>query len=328
MPMMLVRCLLMASFLLATLLSPQADAHEVRPAYLQLAEQGDGSWTVIWKQPLLEGRQLPLTPSFAPACELESSRPPEFAGTSTLAHYTARCPLHEAHLTIDGLSATLTDVLVRVDRADGSTANHLLRSSSPSTDLSRETPSAGSYLILGIEHLLFGIDHVLFVVGLVLLIPGRLDLLKTITAFTVAHSITLAMSVLDLVRLPQAPVEAIIALSILFLARELLVPAERRSILTRARPWIMALVFGLLHGFGFAGVLAEIGLPKDQLALSLLLFNVGIEVGQVLVILVMLLLMRGLTRLTASGLPQTAYVWVMGCVAGMWTLDRMSAIFL
>ncbi len=321
---MLVRLLLITVFLLAS----TAYAHEVRPAYLALAEQGDGSWTVMWKQPLLEGRQLPLTPTFVPACKLESSRPPEFAGTATLMYYTAHCPLHEARLTIDGLSATLTDVLVRVDRADGSTANHLLRSSSPSVDLSSQTPSATSYLILGIEHLLFGIDHVLFVVGLVLLIPGRLDLLKTITAFTVAHSITLALSVLELVRVPQAPVEAIIALSILFLARELAMPADRRSVLTRARPWIMAMLFGLLHGFGFAGVLAEIGLPRDQLALSLFLFNVGIEVGQLVVILVMLLLVRGLSRLTASRMPQTAYVWVMGCVAGMWTLDRLTGIFL
>ena len=321
---MLVRCLLIAS----SLLGSQAHAHEVRPAYLQLTEQGDGSWTVMWKQALLEGRQLPLTPSFSPACELESSRAPEFAGTATLMHYTARCPLHEARLTIDGLSATLTDVLVRVDRADGSTVNHLLRSSSPSVDLGNQAPSAGSYLILGIEHLLFGIDHVLFVVGLVFLIPGRLNLLKTITAFMVAHSITLALSVLELVRVPQAPVEAVIALSILFLARELAMPPDQRSFLTRARPWIMAILFGLLHGFGFAGVLAEIGLPRDQLARSLFLFNVGIEVGQLLVILAMLLLLRGMTRLTASPIPQTAYVWMMGCVAGMWTLDRISEIFL
>jgi len=310
------------------MLAAQAHAHEVRPAYLQLTERGDASWDVMWKQPVLEGRQLPLSPSFTPACKLESSRPPEFSGNATLAHYTAHCPLNEARLTIDGLSATLTDVLVRVDRSDGSTANHLLRPSSPSIDLSVETPSAISYLVLGIEHLLFGIDHVLFVVGLVLLIPGRLDLLKTITAFTLAHSVTLALSVLELVRVPQAPVEAIIALSILFLARELAVPADRRSILTRARPWIMALLFGLLHGLGFAGVLAEIGLPRDQLALSLFLFNVGIEAGQLLVIIGMLLLVRGVTLLTSSGLPQTAYVWVMGCVAGMWTLDRISGVFL
>lgn len=319
-----VRYLLITAFMLAS----QAYAHEVRPAYLQLMEQGDGSWTVLWKQPLLEGRQLPLTPSFAPACELESSRPPEFAGTATLMHYTAHCPLHEARLTIDGLSATLTDVLVRVDRADGSTVNHLLRSSSPSVDLSVKTPSTTSYLLLGIEHLLFGLDHVLFLVGLVLLIPSRLDLLKTITAFTLAHSVTLALSVLELVRVPQAPVEAVIAVSILFLARELAMPADQRSILTRVRPWIMALLFGLLHGFGFAGVLAEIGLPRDQLALALFLFNLGIEVGQLAVILAMLLLVRGVSRLTESSAPQTAYVWVMGCVAGMWTLDRISNIFL
>ncbi len=321
------RLLLTVPFVLVILLT-QAHAHEVRPAYLALTERGDALWDVMWKQPVLEGRQLPLSPAFTPACKLVSSRPREFAGNATLEHYTAHCPLEEASLTIDGLSATLTDVLVRVDRADGSTVSHLLRPSSPSIDLRASTPSAMSYLVLGVEHLLFGIDHVLFVIGLVLLIPGRLDLLKTITAFTLAHSVTLALSVMELVRVPQAPVEAIIALSILFLARELAMPAGKRSILTRARPWIMALLFGLLHGLGFAGVLAEIGLPPDQLALSLFLFNVGIEAGQLLVIIGMLLLVGDLARLTRSPLPQTAWVWMMGCVAGMWTLDRVSGIFL
>ena len=151
-----------------------------------------------------------------------------------------------------------------------------------------------AYLWLGIEHLVFGIDHVLFVIGLVYLIPSRWALLKTVTAFTLAHSITLALSVLEVVRVPQGPVEAVIALSIVFLARELLLPAEQRSHLTGKRPWIMALLFGLLHGFGFAGALADIGLPRDQLATALLLFNVGIEVGQLMIIGALLVMLGAL----------------------------------
>jgi hypothetical protein len=157
-------------------------------------------------------------------------------------------------------------------------------------------------------------------------------LLKTITAFTVAHSITLAASVLDLVRVPQGPVEAVIALSILFLARELMAPPERRSVLTRTRPWIMAFVFGLLHGFGFAGALAEIGLPRDQLGLALLLFNVGIELGQLLIIVPVLAVIwlggRLASAATAGGARavETALVYAMGCLAAYWTIDRVVAL--
>lgn len=304
-----------------------AFAHEVRPAYLQIEEQADGTWALLWKQPVLDGRQLPLAPVFEPACELRPSGPDEFTGTARLARFTTDCDLTASTLTIQGLSATLTDVMVRIDRKGGETTNHLLRPEKPSVDLADPTPAATAYLWLGIEHLLFGIDHVLFVIGLVLFIPGRMDLLKTITAFTLAHSVTLALSVLDIVSVPQAPVEAIIALSILFLARELVIAPEKRSVLTRSRPWIMALLFGLLHGLGFAGVLMEIGLPREQLAASLFLFNVGIEVGQLIVIAIMLALLWLQSRLMQSHMPQVAYSWVMGCVAGMWTLDRIIAVF-
>ena len=320
-------CIVLASGLPGLLGFTAAAAHEVRPAFLQLAEQADGSWTLLWKQPVLEGRQLPLSPVFEPACEAVAAGPEEFTGSARLSRFTLDCDLSTTQLTIQGLSATLTDVMVRIDRADGSTVNHLLRPERPSVDLADPTPAASAYLWLGIEHLLFGIDHVLFVIGLVLFIPGRLDLIKTITAFTLAHSVTLALSVLGLVTVPQAPVEAIIALSILFLARELVVAPERRSLLTTARPWIMALLFGLLHGLGFAGVLSEIGLPRDQLAMSLLLFNVGIEAGQLIVIAVMLVLLWLQRRLTESHTPQLAYSWIMGSVAGMWTLDRVVAVF-
>ncbi|MBM4202657.1 MAG: HupE/UreJ family protein [Gammaproteobacteria bacterium] len=322
----LLWCMVLAVGVASLLDHTETTAHEVRPAFLQLAEKEDRSWTMLWKQPVLEGRQLPLSPVFEPACEAVAAGPEEFTGTARLARFTLACDPSTTVLTIQGLSATLTDVMVRIDREDGSTVNHLLRPERPSVDLADPTPAASAYLWLGIEHLLFGIDHVLFVIGLVLFIPGRLDLIKTITAFTLAHSVTLALSVLELVTVPQAPVEAIIALSILFLARELVIEPGRRSLLTTARPWIMALLFGLLHGLGFAGVLSEIGLPRDQLAMSLLLFNVGIEAGQLIVIAVMLALLWLQQRFSQSHTPELAYSWIMGSVAGMWTLDRVFAV--
>ncbi len=313
--------------IVVTLLAGTAVAHEVRPAYLQLDAQDDGTWHILWKQPVLQDRRLPIDPVFPEDCELSATQAPEFTGDALLERWSTACDLSQATIRINGLTRTLTDVMVQVRHADGASDSYLLRPESPQIDLANAAPPAFEYLWLGVEHLLFGIDHVLFVIGLVLFIPGRMDLLKTITAFTVAHSVTLALSVLDLVSVPQAPVEAIIALSILFLARELVVPEERRSALTRARPWIMALLFGLLHGLGFAGVLTEIGLPKDQLALSLLLFNVGIELGQIVVIIAVLVVMALLRALTRSRVPVSAYAWAMGCVAGMWTLERVIGVF-
>ena len=217
--------------------------------------------------------------------------------------------------------------MVEIGRLDGEKSTRLLRPNSPSLSLGDASPQVAAYLVLGLEHLVFGIDHVLFVIGLVLFIPSRWALLKTITAFTAAHSITLALSVLELVRLPQGPVEAVIALSILFLARELTMPEARRSALTRGRPWIMALLFGLLHGFGFAGALADIGLPRDQLALALFLFNIGIELGQIAIIAVLLALLWIARRIAgAFALVERGFVYFMGSLAAFWTIDRVLPI--
>ena len=316
------------SFLLCALVfALPASAHEVRPAYLQLDEQADGTWHILWKQPVLQDRRLPIDPVFPETCALTTTQAPELTGAALLERWSTDCDLSKANVRIQGLTRTLTDVMLQVRTADGESESYLLRPESPEVDLATAAPPAFEYLWLGVEHLLFGIDHVLFVIGLVLFIPGRMDLLKTITAFTIAHSITLALSVLEIVSVPQAPVEAIIALSILFLARELVLPEERRSALTRARPWIMALLFGLLHGLGFAGVLSEIGLPRDQLALSLLLFNVGIELGQIAVIIAVLVVMAALRWVLNNRVPVPAYAWAMGCVAGMWTLERVAGVF-
>ncbi len=327
---------------LALVASAPATAHEVRPAYLQIVETAPERFRVLWKQPIVQDRRLAIDPVLPNDCPPLGDPVPEVVSGALVQQWEVACPLDQGAIHISGLARTLTDAMVEVQRLDGEGLTALLRPNSPSLDLDDPTPQVAAYLWLGIEHLLFGIDHVLFVIGLVYLVPSRWALLKTITAFTLAHSITLALSVLELVQAPQRPVEAVIALSILFLARELLSPPEQRSPLTSRRPWIMALLFGLLHGFGFAGAMAEIGLPRDQLAPALLLFNVGIEVGQLMIIAALLALL-GAARWAGLRPPTTVLhgvaqpvgamhqgltwldlglIYAIGALSAYWTIDR------
>lgn len=313
---------------LLVLYSALAGAHEVRPAYLQIAEVAPQQFEVLWKQPVMADRRLPIEPVLPAQCERGRLGVPEHTGSALIESWVAECDMASGVIHISGLSSTLTDVMVRITYLDGGAVNHMLRPSSPRIDLADASPAVSAYFVLGVEHLLFGIDHILFVIGLVLFINGPWTLIKTITAFTAAHSITLALSVLELVKLPPGPVEAVIALSIVFLARELMVPEAARSRATLAAPWIMAFAFGLLHGFGFAGALADIGLPGDQLALSLLFFNLGIEAGQLAVVAVMLtggFLVRELLH-GPSLLMERGFSAAMGCVAASWTISRVVAL--
>ncbi len=327
---------------LALVAGAPAAAHEVRPAYLQIVETAPERFRVLWKQPIVQDRRLAIDPVLPNDCPPLGDPVPEVVGGALVQQWEVACPLDRGAIRISGLARTLTDAMVEVQRLDGDGLTALLRPNSPSLDLDDPTPQVAAYLWLGIEHLLFGIDHVLFVIGLVYLIPSRWALLKTITAFTLAHSVTLALSVLELVQAPQGPVEAVIALSILFLARELLSSPEQRSPLTTRRPWIMALLFGLLHGFGFAGAMAEIGLPRDQLAPALLLFNIGIEVGQLMIIAALLAFLgaarwAGLRPPTnvlhgvaqPVGAVRQGLTWLdvglihaIGILAAYWTIDR------
>lgn len=302
-----------------------AHGHEVRPAYLEITEVEQHLFDVVWKQPALADRRLAIDVALPEGCAIDTAAVPEHTGAALIERFQTRCSMRDGELGIQGLSATLTDTLVRITYLDGDVVSRLLRPASASMDLSDPTPAAGAYFALGVEHLLLGIDHILFVVGLVLFIRSPWPLVKAITAFTAAHSITLALSVLGLVRLPQGPVEAVIALSIVFLARELMLPPAARSATTQAAPWLMAFAFGLLHGFGFAGALTDIGLPRDQLAMSLLLFNLGIEAGQLAIIAVLLsgawlahqAVQRPLIPL------ERGFSAVMGCAAGFWAIDRI-----
>lgn len=307
-------------------------AHESRPAYLELTEREAGVFEIVWRRPARGDRVLALYPKLPPHCV-----PVGYKGTyvlpgSTLERWTVDCGktgLAGHALYIDGLAATLTDVLVRIALTNGSSYSQILRPNAPAFTL-KGVPStwqvSGDYFLLGVEHILGGIDHLLFVLGLLLIVRGKWLLVKTVTAFTLAHSITLAMATLGFVHVPQAPVEAVIALSILFLATELAKKRDARKGLTERYPWIVALTFGLLHGFGFAGALSEVGLPQTDIPLALLMFNVGVEAGQLLfigVVLIVLQLGKRFLERPVAWAPQAA-AYGIGGISAFWVIQRVS----
>jgi hydrogenase/urease accessory protein HupE len=340
----------LAAFLLAGLsLSERAAAHEVRPGYLSLTEREDGRFDVLFKVPASAEARLALEPRLPSACAERDPRQWELVAGATVERWTVDCgaTLEGGEVAIGGLELTLTDVLLRVDWRDGTGYSTLLRPESPSVRIGRaeasSVPAAG-FLRLGVEHILLGIDHLLFVLCLVLLVDGTRRLLLTITSFTVAHSVTLALATLGVVRVPSRPVEAAIALSIVVLAVELVHHARpsraigdapggaREESLAARRPWIVAFAFGLLHGLGFAGALAEVGLPENDIPLALFLFNVGVELGQVAFVAVVLGLVAVARRLTAGSAPALPRwaplvpVYAIGCVAAAWLLERVAAM--
>ena len=303
-------------------------AHEVRPAYLEINATGENEYSVIWKQPLLNGRPLSLQPDFPSDCARSSTRIEALGTEALIERIELQCAssLKGRIVGVSGLTKTITDVLLRAQLGNGITTT-LLRPESPTTKLGtgRSAPLA-SYLRLGIEHLLFGIDHVLFVIGLMFFLDRIGPLVKTITSFTVAHSLTLGISAIGLVRIPQAPIEAVIALSILFLATEKL--RGTTDTLVARRTWLIAFIFGLLHGFGFAGALNDIGLPRENLLLALLLFNLGVELGQLVVVGAALLVAHATSR-WFSPTPRMVWqapVYGMGAIASFWFVSRTASI--
>lgn len=314
-----------------------ASAHENLPASLILHEQSAHVFDVRWRIPQTQGKAPEVEPQFPADCAALLPATEVTAPGARLRQWQIRCDQglrSGASIAFGGLSLAMVDVVVRVQYQDGSSESHIARTREPTVDIGRaptEAPAVdqavSSYFGLGVEHILSGVDHLLFVLCLLLLVPHWLALLKTITAFTLAHSITLALSALQIVQVPQPPVEAAIALSILFLARELArkhIPQSGAG-LALQRPWAVALVFGLLHGFGFAGALAEIGLPKGDIPMALLLFNLGVEAGQVAFVAVVvgvLALLRHWHLMWprwAAPLP----VYAVGAVSGFWWLQRM-----
>jgi hypothetical protein len=310
-----------------------ASAHDVRPAYLAITEQHDGSLAIDFKQPAALAASSPLTPEFSthwtrgnPSIERQNGD----ALTRSWRIAAPRAPLAGVELGIAGLELTITDVLVRVVYADGTELTWLLKPD----DAAFVIPGAAKvglpvreYLQLGFTHIWSGVDHLLYVAGLVLLVRNRRLLVKTITGFTVAHSVSLAAATLGFVNVPSAPVEAVIALSIVYVAVELAYARAGREGLAQRAPWLVALSFGLLHGLGFAGALSEVGLPPHAIPLALALFNVGIELGQLA--FVALLLVAGAAFVRAAPVAarrlQPVPAYLIGSLASFWLIERIHA---
>lgn len=321
---------LLALLLLVLAGAGPAAAHELRPGYLELSETAPGLVSVLWKVPAAGDRRLGLYLTLPESCRTITEPVAAIDNNAYLERWQVACDpgLKGQSIAIDGLNSTLTDVLARITWADGSAEVVRLTPEQPSLVLKGAQTTlevARTYFLLGIEHILGGIDHLLFVLALMLLIREPWMLLKTITAFTLAHSITLTGAALGYLSLPQAPVEAVIALSIAFVARELILmkPGERR--LSEAHPWVVAFAFGLLHGFGFAGALEEIGLPHADVPLALFTFNLGVEAGQLIFVAGMILLYRAASMLSPRSLVplRTAVSYGIGASAMVWLITRL-----
>lgn len=328
--MMLRLCLVVAPLLLLAALP--GSAHELRPSLLEVREIQTGSYDVLWKRPALGTRTLALTLRWPAACHEPMRGQAELLPGATLERRLLACGpegLLGQRIAIDGLSSTLTDTLVRVELLDGTTQLSLVKPAQPWVDVEGPRPAAetaAAYFVLGVEHILLGLDHLLFVLGLTLIVRGPVMLVKTVTAFTVAHSITLGLATLGYVALPPAPVEAVIALSIVFVAVELIRQGRREPGLTERAPWLVAFAFGLLHGFGFAGALSEIGLPRTDIPLALLSFNAGVEAGQLLFVAAVLGVIaarNGVVRAPPVWLGRAA-AYAIGPLAAFWVIERMA----
>lgn len=312
-------------------------AHDSRPAYLELVAKDGGVFELRWKRPLFAGRAPTMELALPAACRDVLPPVSSNLGDALLERRLIDCGaagLAGEQISFPGLDRTLSDVLVRIVLADGGTFTQLAKASRPWV-LVEGVPSAWTvarqYLELGVAHILLGFDHLLFVLALLLIVRGWRRLLATVTSFTVAHSITLAAATLGLVRVPGPPVEATIALSIVFLASELIKVNRGQQSLTARAPWLVALAFGLLHGFGFAGALANVGLPRAEIPLALLTFNLGVELGQIVFVFAALAAVWALKRvrkdwptwaaqIPAYGIGSLAAFWLIERVAGIWSL--------
>lgn len=319
---------------LSILLSPSGTwAHETRPAYLEINENAPERYDVLWRTPVLAGMRLPLALRFAEgAHDVTAPAVREFPD-SLVERRVVEVPggLAGQRIDIDGLRGSITDVLARVQLLDGMSTTTLIRPSQPWLEVMAARgwfEDAGTYLRYGVEHILLGYDHLLFVFALILIVRQARVLLWTITAFTLAHSITLALSTLGLVHVPRPPVEAVIALSIVLLAGEIVRYERGKAGLTSRWPWAVACAFGLLHGFGFASALAEIGLPRSDIPLALFAFNLGVELGQIAFIAVVLALFA-LGKRIVLAVPLEPYArpvasYAIGILASFWFFERLT----
>ena len=296
-------------------------SHEFNPAHLLINETEELEYEALWMTPI---KNLGTSPelSFPKICEIEKELPFR-QGKYLSEKILLKCgeSLRGKSIQVSGLSI-LNDALVTINHFDGDRFEGLMNLKVPEIIIPKDKQVYPTgYFYLGVEHLLGGVDHVVFVLGLIFLISGFIPLLKTVTAFTLAHSITLAISVLGVFKLPSASTEALIALTIIYLAFELTKTESQIK-----RPWIMAFGFGLLHGFGFAGALSEIGIANDQLFLSLLFFNIGIEIGQLMIIPLVGLIIYVLNFINLKNQFRTLITYGIGGMGVFWFVTRIWSI--
>ena len=305
----------------------------MRPGYLELRQTGPETYDVLWKVPA-KGEDLRLGIYVElPTDTVNVTEPRVLVVNSAFCErWTVKRPagMTGGTIHIAGLNATLTDVLVRLEHLDGTAQVKRLTPSAPSFVVEatpRALAVAGTYTVLGVEHILTGIDHLLFVLALLIITGGGWKMVKTVTAFTVSHSITLTLATLGYVHIPPPPVEAAIALSIVFVAAEILRSRAGKPGLTERAPWIVAFAFGLMHGLGFAGGLSDVGLPDGHIPTALLFFSIGVEAGHFLFIGVVLSLIAAARKVRFPS-PQWAQLvppYIIGSVAMFWVIERLAA---
>lgn len=333
--LILRRTLVCGSLSLLLSVALTVSAHEVRPAYLQLHQTAAETYHVFWKVP---GRgdnlRLGLYVELPKNCSNTSQPRSTFGDNTFVEQWDVKCVggLTGGVIQVAGLNATMTDVLVRLERIDGTTQVTRLTPAASSFTVEaapRTTQVAGTYLRLGIEHILTGWDHLLYILAMLLLVRGWRRVILTMSAFTLTHSITLTAAALGWVHAPQRPVEACIALSILFVAAEIVRAHRGQSGLTGRWPWAISFTFGLLHGFGFAGALSEVGLPQKAIPVALFFFNAGVEVGQLIFISsIFAIAIIGSNAVRKITLPHPSWAWrippyAIGAVAAFWFIQRL-----
>ena len=320
--------------LLLLFVSTPAAADNFRPAYLQLTERGGGIYDIRWKAPAQsETVVMPIKPIFPAGSVMTRPLVPSYAAGAVVMSGQVKIAggLEGKAVRFEGLADTGNQGLVRLKWLDGSEDLYKVAATDPELAIPKEPDSIGvsvRYTQLGIEHIWFGFDHLLFVAALFMLVANLRTLFWTITAFTVAHSITLAVVTLDVIRVPVPPVEAFIALSILFVAVEVVRQSQGHATLASRKPWLVAFSFGLLHGLGFASALAEIGLPRNNVPLALLFFNIGVELGQVAFVASLLAVAKVAKRLAKPvqrSMARFACCYGIGGLASYWLIDRVAS---
>lgn len=312
-------------------------AHPLAPALLELEEDASGEVAVLWKRSSLSVPGSRIEPVLPPDCAVLEAPRFEEQGVAVLQRWTIDCGepgLIGRKLGVSGLGPAKIDTLVRIELSDGRKIQRVLRRGEPEMVVPAKASKWDvfvDYLTIGFDHILSGADHLLFVFGLFLLCVSYGALLKTITSFTVGHSITLSLAALGYANFPSGPIEVLIAASVLVLAVELArdaIGSDGKATLMRRYPWPMALLFGLLHGMGFAGALREVGLPSGEIPMALFSFNVGIELGQLAFVAALVVAAEALRRIPLPfPMPKRAAVYVMGSLAAFWMIERGVAIF-